>query len=98
LFWETGVGAKAEPSAFHPWLTITGRSWPGVLKLYSSEVSWLLGLGMPGFREKVLLQGTLCYHGVDERIRLQEQKLLEIFPGPRGPKKAFLTALAQVAA
>src|SRR5208337_5345657 len=41
------------------------------------------------FKEKVFYQGNLCYHGIDERIRLQEQKLWAIFPGPRGPKNQF---------
>ena len=31
--------ASAWPPLF-PWLTITWRCWPGVLKLHSSEVSW----------------------------------------------------------
>jgi len=47
---------------------------------------------------KVFFQGNLCYHGVDERIRLQEHKLWGIFPGPRGPENRFLTAVAKAAA
>jgi hypothetical protein len=38
----------------------------------------------------------LCYHGIDERIRLQEDKLWGIFPGPRGSKNRFLTAVAKL--
>jgi len=41
---------------------------------------------MPKIKEKVFYQGNLCYHGVDERIRLQEQKLWGIFPGQEVPK------------
>ena len=66
--------------------TIIERCWPGVLKLHSSEVSWFWGCGMLKFLKKLLFQGNLCYHGVDERIRLQEQKLWGIFPGQEVPK------------
>ncbi len=57
------------------WHTTTDRCWPGVLKLHSSEVSWFWGVGMLNFLKKLLFQANLCYHGVDERIRLQEHKL-----------------------
>jgi hypothetical protein len=32
------------------------------------------GCGMLKFLKNFLFQGNLCYHGVDERTRLQEQK------------------------
>jgi hypothetical protein len=38
------------------------------------------------FKEKVFYQGNLCYHGIVERIRLQEQKLWGIFPGQEALK------------
>ena len=37
-----------------------------------SSAFW--GCGMLKFLENILFQGNLCYHGVDERTRLQEQK------------------------
>jgi hypothetical protein len=49
------------------------------------------------FKEKVVYQGNLCYHGVNERIRFQEQKLGVIFAGQRGPKNHFWTEVVQVA-
>jgi hypothetical protein len=53
---------------------------------------------MLNFWKKLLFQGNLCYHGVDYRIRLQEQKPSEIFSGPKGPKNQFLAAVAEPAA
>jgi hypothetical protein len=50
------------------------------------------------FLEKLLFQRKFCYHGADERIRLQEQKLWGIFSGPKGPKNQFSTAADKVAA
>jgi len=82
-------------------LTITERRLPGVVKLYSIEASgfWVLGVRVcPTFRENGLFKGKLCYYSVNERIRLQEQKLWGIFTGSRGPKNQFLTAVAEVAA
>jgi hypothetical protein len=34
-------------------------------------------------------QAKLCYHAVHEGIRIQEQKLWEIFPGQEVPKTIF---------
>jgi hypothetical protein len=48
--------------------------------------------------EKLLFQGNLCYHAVDERVRLQEQKLWEIFSRERGTKNHFWIAVAKAAA
>jgi hypothetical protein len=50
------------------------------------------------FLEKLLFQRKFYYHGADERIRLQEQKLWGIFPGPGGPKNLFWIAVAKGAA
>jgi hypothetical protein len=50
------------------------------------------------FLKNLLFQGNLCYHGVDKRIRLQEQKLWGIFPRPTGPKNHFWTAMAKTGA
>jgi hypothetical protein len=50
------------------------------------------------FKEESILSRKLCYHGVDERIRLQEEKLWGIFSGPRGPKNQFLSVVANAAA
>jgi hypothetical protein len=41
------------------------------------------------FLEQLLFQGNLCYYGVDERIRLQEQHLWGIFSGQEVPKTFF---------
>ena len=44
----------------------------------------------PKSEAKILFQRKLCYRTVEERIRLQEQKLGGIFPGPkRSPKPIF---------
>ena len=41
----------------------------------------------PKSEEKILFQLKLCYRTVEERIRLQEQKLWGIFPGPKRSQK-----------
>jgi hypothetical protein len=51
------------------------------LKVHGSEVSWSCGLEMPRIQGKSFFQEDSCYHGIDERIGLQEQKLWGIFSG-----------------
>jgi hypothetical protein len=45
-----------------------------------------LGIWHVQLFKKLIFQGNLGYHGVDERIRLQEQKLWGIFSGGEVPK------------
>jgi hypothetical protein len=47
--------------------------------------------------KKLLYQENLCYHGVGEKVRLQEQKFWGIFSGTRDPQNYFLPAVAWVA-
>jgi hypothetical protein len=80
------------------WLTSTDQCW--LASLSSGAVRYLGSEGevCQELREKLFFQRNLCYHAVDERIRLQEQKLWGIFPGPSGPKSLSSIEAAKVAA
>jgi hypothetical protein len=54
---------------------------------------------MSKIQGKSILSGKLeCYHGDDDRILLQAQKLWGISPGARGSQNLFLTKPAKTAA
>jgi hypothetical protein len=75
------------------WLTIIAWCYAEVLRLISQIVSGRRGIGMPKIQGKNIFQANLCYHAVDKRIRLQEQKLLGIFF-----KNLFWIVVAKIAA
>jgi len=71
-----------------------GAPLPGGAGLGSLGSMALRFLGSEGnvyknFQGKAFYQGNLCYHGVAERIRLQEQKILGDFSRARGRKTVF---------
>ena len=68
---------------------------PGVLKHHKKVVSKSIVCQKSG--KKVLFQGNLCYHTVDERNRFQELKIGGILTGPKGPNNHFVTEAARAA-
>ena len=71
------------------WRTITGRCWPGVLKLPSIEESGFWGGAMLKFLKKILFQRNSCYHAVGESSRLREWHLWGILIEARRSTKPF---------
>jgi hypothetical protein len=69
-----------------------GHFSSSVLRFLGSE-----GKVCQKFKEKAFYQRNLRYHGIAERIRLQEQKLWGIFPGQE-VLKIFWIAVAKAAA
>lgn len=74
-----GVGVSWWPPPF-PWRNLSGGAGLGVLRLAKRGILVLWVWYAQIFKK---------YRGVYERIRLQEQQLLGIFPGQELPKTSY---------
>ena len=73
-----------------PWLTITGRCWPGAYRLPSQIASGRRGIGMRKIWKKVTLRPNLCYSATSEKNWLREEDRLGDFTRrERSPKPFF---------
>jgi len=96
---EVGQGKATAPLERPAGTTTTDQCWPGAHHRWPTrEESAQKGVVCQKSGKNLFFQEKPCYHAADERVRLQEQKPSGIFPGQRGSKNHFRTAVAKAAA
>ena len=70
-----------------PWLTITVRCWPGVLRLTSQIASGRRGIGRLEIWGKLTFRPNLCYFSTSEKNWLREEDRLGDFTRVKRPQK-----------
>ncbi len=81
-----------------PWPTTTGRCWPGVLNLHSSDVSWVLRVWCAqNSGKKYFFKETCATMGSTRGFGFKSRNFADFFQA-RGPKNLFWVAVAKAAA